>query len=285
MPGSGARGLDVGVLYWGPTGHGIEVFPGRVDLTGRLEDKVVIVTGGASGIGRAICQRFGSEGAKVAVADRNIVGAEETLAQMGANSDTAMAIDVNISNASQVERMVEQVVAQYGKVDILVNGAAILIRTPDLVDVDEIIWDLTMETNVKGVFLCCKYTIPAMIASGGGSIVNISSQSGLRGVGYSVPYAVSKAGVIHMTTVAAAQYTAQGVRVNCIAPGGVDTPQMRGSTASAEVFIDRNDSHPMGRVGTADEIANLVLWLASDEASYVSGSTYNIDGGAMALAR
>ena len=149
MPGSGARGLDVGVLYWGPTGHGIEVFPGRVDLTGRLEDKVAIVTGGASGIGRAICQRFGSEGAKVAVADRNIVGAEETLAQMGANSDTAMAIDVNISNASQVERMVEQGVAQYGKVDILVNGAAILIRTPDLVDVDEIIWDSVSYTHLR----------------------------------------------------------------------------------------------------------------------------------------
>ena len=114
--------------------------------------------------------------------------------------------------------------------------------------------------------------------------MNISSLSGLRGVGYSVPYAVSKAGVIHLTTVAAAQYTSQGVRVNCIAPGGVDTPQMWGSTASAEVFDDRNQGHPMGRVGSADEIANLVLWLASDEASYVSGSTYTIDGGAMASA-
>ena len=254
-------------------------------MAGRLEDKVAIVPGGASGIGRAICQRFGVEGAKVAVADRNMVGAEETLTLMDSTPDNAMMVDVSISDALQVERMVESVVSQFGKVDILVNGAAILIRTPDLVDVDEVLWDLTMETNVKGVFLCCKYTIPAMIASGGGSIVNISSQSGLRGVGYSVPYAVSKAGVIHLTTVAAAQYTSQGVRVNCIAPGGVDTPQMRGSTASAEVFTDRNQGHPMGRVGTADEIANLVLWLASDEASYVSGSTYNIDGGTMASVR
>ena len=109
--------------------------------------------------------------------------------------------------------------------------------------------------------------------------------SGVRGVGYSVPYAVSKAGVIHLTTVAASQYTSKGVRINCIAPGGVDTPQMRGSTASAEAFAGRNEGHPMGRVGTADEIANLVLWLSSDEASYVSGSTYIIDGGAWAGAQ
>jgi NAD(P)-dependent dehydrogenase (short-subunit alcohol dehydrogenase family) len=253
-------------------------------LTGRLEDKVAIVTGGASGIGRAICQRFAREGAKVAVADRNIAGAEETLTLMNATPDNAMMVDVSISDAFQVERMVESVVTQFGRLDVLINGAAILIRTPPLVDVDEVLWDLTMETNVKGPFLCCKYAIPAMINNGGGSIVNISSLSGLRGVGYSVPYAVSKAGVIHLTTVAAAQYTSQGVRVNCIAPGGVDTPQMWGSTASAEVFDDRNQGHPMGRVGSADEIANLVLWLASDEASYVSGSTYTIDGGAMASA-
>ncbi|MQG63386.1 MAG: SDR family oxidoreductase [SAR202 cluster bacterium] len=254
-------------------------------LTGRLEDKVAIVTGGASGIGRAICQRFGREGAKVVVADRNIAGAEETLSLMGASPDTASMVDVNISDSFQVERMVDAAVTQFGRLDILINGAAILIRTPPLVEVDEVLWDLTMETNVKGVFLCCKYAIPAMTANGGGSIVNISSMSGVRGVGYSVPYAVAKAGVIHLTTVAASQYTAQGVRINCIAPGGVDTPQMRGSTASAEAFAGRNEGHPMGRVGTADEIANLVLWLASDEASYVSGSTYIIDGGAWAGAQ
>ena len=253
-------------------------------MTGRLENKVAIVTGGASGIGRAICQRFGREGAKVVVADRNIAGAEETLSLMKATPDTAAVVDVNISDAFQVERMVTEAVTRFGRLDILVNGAAILIRTPPLVDVDEVLWDLTMETNLKGVFLCCKYAIPAMTANGGGSIVNISSMSGVRGVGYSVPYAVSKAGVIHLTTVAASQYTQHGGRINCIAPGGVDTPQMRGSTASAEAFSGRNEGHPMGRVGEADEIANIVLWLASDEASYVSGSTYIIDGGAWASA-
>ena len=251
-------------------------------MTCRLQDKVAIVTGGASGIGRAICQRFSSEGARVMVADRNIAGAEGTLTLMGATPDTADMVDVDISDAFRVERMVNETVMRFGRLDILVNGAAILIRTPPLVDVDEVLWDLTMETNLKGVFLCCKYAIPAMTVNGGGSIVNISSMSGIRGIGYSVPYAVSKAGVIHLTKVAASQYTAEGVRINCIAPGGVDTPQMRGSTASAEMFSERNESHPMGRVGNADEIANLVLWLASDEASYVSGSTYIIDGGAWA---
>ncbi|MQG79356.1 MAG: SDR family NAD(P)-dependent oxidoreductase, partial [SAR202 cluster bacterium] len=130
------------------------------DLTGRLENKVAIVTGGASGIGRAICQRFGREGAKVVVADRNIAGAEETLSLMKATPDTAAVVDVNISDAFQVERMVTEAVTRFGRLDILVNGAAILIRTPPLVDVDEVLWDLTMETNLKGVFLCCKYAIP-----------------------------------------------------------------------------------------------------------------------------
>lgn len=253
-------------------------------MTGRLEGKVAIVTGGASGIGRAICQRFGREGAKVMVADRNTVGAEETLSLMDASPETADMVDVDISDSFRVERMVRETVDRFGRLDILINGAAILIRTPPLVDVDEVLWDLTMETNVKGVFLCCKYAIPAMTANGGGSIVNISSMSGIRGIGYSVPYAVSKAGVIHLTKVAASQYTSEGVRINCIAPGGVDTPQMRGSTASTEAFSERNEAHPIGRVGSADEIANLVLWLASDEASYVSGSTYIIDGGAWASA-
>jgi NAD(P)-dependent dehydrogenase (short-subunit alcohol dehydrogenase family) len=249
-----------------------------------MEDKVVIVTGGGSGIGRATCYRLRQEGAKVVVADRNQAGAEETRELMEGNDQNSAVSRVDISRSSQVKQMVEDTVSKFGRLDGLVNGAAILIRTPPLVDVEDVDWDLTMDTNLKGTFYCCKYAIPAMLEHGGGSIVNISSMSGVRGVAYSVPYAVSKAGVIHLTKVAAAQYTHQGVRVNCIAPGGIDTPQMRGSTASAETFQERNVEHPMGRVGRPDEVANLITWLTSEEASYVSGSTYIIDGGAWALA-
>ena len=253
-------------------------------MAGRMENKVVIVTGGGSGIGRATCYRLRREGAKVVVADRNQAGAEETRELMEGNDQNSAVSRVDISRSSQVEQMVEDTVSKFGRLDGLVNGAAILIRTPPLVDVEDVDWDLTMDTNLKGTFYCCKYAIPAMLEHGGGSIVNISSMSGVRGVAYSVPYAVSKAGVIHLTKVAAAQYTHLGVRVNCIAPGGIDTPQMRGSTASAETFQERNVEHPMGRVGRPDEVANLITWLTSEEASYVSGSTYIIDGGAWALA-
>ena len=254
-------------------------------MAGRLENKVAIVTGGGSGIGRATCQKFFQEGARVVVADRNRMGAEETCQLLEGSERDCAAIPVDVSKTDQVERLVAETVSKFGRLDVLVNGAAILIRTPPLVEVDELDWDLTMDTNIKGLFLACKHAIPAMLANGAGSIVNIASMSGIRGIAYSVPYAVSKAGVIHLTKVASAQYASQGVRVNCISPGGVDTPQMRGSTASAEAFLQRNEEHPLGRVGRPEEIANLITWLSSDEASYVSGINYIIDGGAWAGAQ
>jgi len=253
-------------------------------LAGRLENRVAIVTGGASGIGRAICSRFLQEGARVVIADRNRAGAAETQELIGGDEVNSATIACDVSHTDQIQNLMSETVSRFGKLDILVNGAAILIRTPPLAEVEEFDWDLTMDTNLRGLFLCCKYAIPAMVSREGGSIINIASVAGMRGIGYSVPYAVSKAGVMHLTTVAASQYTSQGVRVNCVAPGPVDTPQMRGSTASNQGFQTREQSHPMGRVGSPEEIANLILWLASDEASYVSGSTYLIDGGSWASA-
>ena len=253
-------------------------------MAGRLENKVAIVTGGGSGIGRATCRRFLEEGARVVVADRNRAGAEETRDLIGGTEENTAVSQVDISRGEQVEAMVQLAVGRFGKLDVLLNGAAILIRTPQLAEVTELDWDLTMDTNVKGTFLCCKYAIPAMVANGSGSIVNIASMSGVLGKTFSAPYSVSKAGVIHLSKVVASEYASQGVRINSISPGGVDTAQMRGSTASAEEFNRMNSDHPRGRVGTPEEIANLITWLASDEASYVNGINYIIDGGSWAVA-
>ena len=254
-------------------------------MPGRLQDKVAIVTGGSSGIGRVVALRFIQEGAKVVVADRNRAAGEETERMALEYGPNVAYIPMDVSKPDQVEGVVEATVERFGRLDVLVNAAAILIRTPPLAEVDERDWDLMMASNLKGLFFCCKYAIPAMLQGGGGSIVNIASQAGIRGYGISLPYAVSKAGVIHLTTTAASQYTSQGIRINCIAPGTVDTPQSRGSTASTDAFEEREENHPMGRAGSPDEISNVILFLASDEASYISGSTFVVDGGTAAASR
>ena len=254
-------------------------------MTDRLNNKVAIITGGSSGIGRQTALRFAREGASVAIADRNRRMGEETLRLVEEAGGDALFVPVDVADPAQVGRMVERTVERFGRVDVLVNAAAILIRTPPLAEVEERDWDLMMDVNLKGLFFSCKYAIPAMLDSGGGSIVNIASMAGLRGYGMSLPYAVTKAGVIHLTTTAAAQYTHLGVRVNVIAPGSVDTPQFRGSTASSEAVRERASQHPMGRVGTPDEIANVIVFLASDEASYVSGSLFVVDGGLASVGR
>ena len=246
----------------------------------RLAGKVAILAGGATGMGRATAVRFAEEGAKVMIADRNLTGARETLAMVKKLTPDADVVAVDVSKADQVQNMVDKTVERFGRVDILVNLAAILMLTPPLVDIEERQWDLIMDTNLKGTFLTCKAAIPEMLKHGGGAIVNISSSAGLDAWTRSLPYNISKVGVIHLTSVISGQYTPQGIRINCVVPGPVDTPQARGSTQSAQTLEEAAKEHPMGRIGQPEEIANAILFLASDEASFVSGATYVVDGGA-----
>ena len=261
---------------------------------GRLDGRVAIVTGAGRGIGAAVARLMAAEGASVVVNDlgANVDGtgadkgpADEVVEEIRKAGGNAIANGDSVADHDAAENLVRTALNEFGRLDVLVNAAAVLIRTPPLAEVDERDWDLVMDVNLKGMFFCCKYAIPAMLENGGGSIVNISSGAGIRGFGMSLPYAVSKAGVIHLTTTTASQYTSQGIRANVIAPGSVDTPQFRGSTASSESVREREEQHPMGRIGKPEEIANVILFLASDEASYISGSLFIVDGGGAAVGR
>ena len=208
------------------------------------------------------------------IADRNPALSRETLAQLLAITPHAASVSVDVSKTDQVQRMVDETAARFGGLDILVNAAGVLLLTPPLAEIDERDWDLMMNTNLRGLFLSCKAAIPVMERGGGGPIVNISSMAGISAYARSLPYAVSKAGVIHLTLGAASQYTSRGIRINCIAPGTVDTPQARGSSGSAEALRKITESHPMGRIGRPEDIADTILFLASDEASYISGENH-----------
>ena len=248
-------------------------------MPGRLEDKVAIITGGATGMGRAASVLFAREGARVTVADRNVPDGRRTVRMVEDIGGEGLFVETDVSKANQVSNMVEQTVRHFGTLDVLVNNAGVAIRTPPLAEVPELLWDLTLDTNLRGVFLCTKYAVPHMIGRGG-AIVNVSSGAGMNPTPQSVPYGVSKAGVIQPTLTPSAQ-APEGIRCNVIVPGSVDTPQARGSSGSTEKF-ERNASRiAMGRAGTPREIANLMLFLASDESSYITGAAVKIDGGGL----
>ena len=247
-------------------------------MADRLKDKVAIITGAATGIGRAAALQFAAEGAKVVVADRNIPAGQETAAKVGEAGGEAIFVETDVSKPDRVEDMVSQALTAYGKLDVLVNNAGILIRTGRLHEISEMEWDLTQATDIRGMFLCCRAVIPHMLDSGG-SIINLSSASGIRASAYSAAYGVSKAGVLNLTMTAAREYGADGIRFNAVVPGLVDSPQSRGSTGSTETFNQRVSEIPIGRVGQPQDIAHLLVYLASDESSYVTGSSFVIDGG------
>ncbi len=242
---------------------------------GRLDGKVALITGAASGIGRAGALLFAREGAKVAAVDRVHKGTQETVTMIKKAKGEAIAIEADVSRATDVEAMVKKTADVYGRLDILFNNAGMSARTLAFTaDLSEEDWDTVVDTNLKSVFLASRLAIPIMIKQGGGVIVNTSSAQGLGGGPLVSPYCASKAGMILLSKTMAAEYAKQNIRVNCICPGMTDTPMMSAYFSSLQM-----DFIPQGRPGKPEEIAQAALFLASDDASYITGAFLPVDGG------
>ncbi len=244
----------------------------------RLEGKVAIVTGGGSGIGAAVARMFGAEGAKVAVADYDDDAAQTIAREVWNAGGEAFPVSVDVSDSARVQKMVSATLETYGRIDILVNGAGTLVFGTVL-DTGEQEWNRVISVNLTGTFLCCRAVLPYMVEGGGGSIVNFSSSTGAHDAAKNTAaYVASKGGVALLTKAMAVDHAAQNVRVNAICPGPTDTPMLRQSM-SVEQLKQFAASFPMGRLGQPEEIARCVLFLASDEASFVTGAMVAADGG------
>lgn len=251
----------------------------------RLENKKAIVTGGAGGIGRATCLALAAEGAAVAVVDLNGDAADAVAAEIRAAGGTAIAIAADVSQEADIRRVVETAVAEFGTVNVAFNNAGIIRRsTAEEIEVDE--WDLVFGVNVRAIYLMCKYVVPIMRAAGGGSIVNTGSGWGLKGGGRALSYCASKGAVVNMTRALAIDHGPDGIRVNSVNPGDVNTGMLRDEARQlgedTDAFLAEAADRPLRRMGEPREIAQAVVWLASDDSSYVTGSALVVDGGGIA---
>ena len=254
-------------------------------MAGMLDGKSALITGGGGGIGRATALAFAREGARVAVADLMAEAARETVAQVNASGGQAISLSGDVSRDADVRAMIDAVVGTYGRLDCAFNNAgiagwqvdAILKKTAEW---SEEAFDRMIAVNLKGVWLCMRHELPQMQAQGGGAIVNTGSIAGLVGLPNSSAYVAAKHGVVGLTKTAALEYAEANIRVNAVCPGYIRTPmtepsmQLRGAAILAQT--------PLKRMGNPEEIAEMVVWLCSDRASYVSGAAYNVDGGWMA---
>lgn len=249
-------------------------------ISGKIEGKVALVTGGGSGIGRATALAFAREGAIVTVADIAVKTAEETAHMIKKAGGQAIFIQCDVAKASEVKTMVGKTIETYGRLDCAFNNAGIDGLLKPIVDYPEEIWNQVLSINLTGVWLCMKYEIPQMLKQGRGTIVNTASVAGLIGTAGLSAYTAAKHGVVGITKTVALEYAKAGIRVNAVCPGTIKTPLVDrffiNNPETVEFFLE---VHPVGRFGNVDEVAEAVVWLCSDSASFVTGHSMVIDGG------
>ena len=250
---------------------------------GQLDGKVALITGAGSGIGRASALVFAREGAKVALADIVVEGGEETVRMVKEAGGEAFFIKADVSNAAEVEAMVNTVVETYGRIDCAYNNAGIEGQLASTDEYAEDMFDKVIGINLTGVWLCMKYELPHMLKQGSGAIVNTASGAGLIGVAGMSAYVASKHGVVGLTKTAALEYAKSGIRVNAVCPGLIQTPMVEritnGHPQLGEALVA---AEPIGRTGKPEEIAESVVWMCSDAASFVTGHAMSVDGGFVA---
>ena len=247
-----------------------------------LQGKIGLVTGGGAGIGRATSIMFANDGARVAVADVRLQAAEKTVAMIRDMGGEAIAIEVDVSDEAAVKAMVEATVAAFGGLDCACNNAAGGGGFNPIQDVAEENWDHCHGITLKGVWLCLKYEIPAMLKHGSGAIVNIASLSGVRGEALQSPYSAAKGGVLALTRTAAAENAQKGIRINAINPGGILTGALRHYFETVPGAQEHTaGTHAMRRMGRPEEVADAVTYLCSERASFITGHALNVDGGVM----
>jgi|ERR1700733_1792537 len=250
-----------------------------------LDGKVAIVTGAASGIGRGIAIRLAEMGAFVALLDVDDIKGRESVAEIEAQAGESVFRNCDVRSAAECRRVVEAVIEQSGKVDILVNCAGVAIRK-DIVELTEDEWDFALDVTLKGIYLLSREVVPHMIRNGGGSIVNIGSGWSLKGGPRAASYCAAKGGTVNLTRAMAIDHGKNNIRANCVCPGDVDTPMLRSECAQlgeeVKVFMREAANRPLGRVGTVDDVANAVLFLVSSMSSWITGAVLVVDGGGLA---
>lgn len=257
-------------------------------MAGQLDGKVALVTGGASGIGRATALTFAREGAKLVIADMQEDCGRQTAHMISENGGEATFVQVDVTNATAVEAMIATTVETYGRLDCAYNNAGISgtgiggAQRALTADYPEERWHQVLAINLTGVWLCMKYELQHMLTQGGGAIVNTASVAGLIGLPSASAYVASKHGVVGLTKTAALEYAKHGIRVNCVCPGYIQTPMTAPGMQDSDRMALMIASEPIGRMGNPEEVAETVTWLCSDAASFVTGHAMTVDGGYMA---